>query len=433
MILKTQTINYIKQHFSRYKVIQTKSLHHLPADIQEDLQNQIKQIPEYENIRNLIHCIAKDIELKHCVECNKLLKFSQSYIGHENFYCSFNCMNKSSIVKQKRKQTNIKIYGSENVLSNKQIRQKIKQTCLQKYGTDNPAKNDKIKQKIFNTNIQKYGNKCSLQNEQIINKSKQTCLQRYGYQYSTQSDAINQKRKQSYYDNWNSNKHIVARVRKKLLFNEYQKIQTRWSDYVELMFSLEEYEGQKKTYKWKCVKCGNIFEQKIHTTNFNKDDWGTPRCPKCYPILKFISNKQQDLLEFIKSIYASEIKTNDKSLIKPYELDIVLPELKLAIQFNGIYWHSINKKDKNYHLNKTELCESKGYRLIHIWQDEWMDDKHSIMNKLKSIIENNEIIEGEIFDRCWYSTLQFQNYEIIEPIIIIRDGFQIWNCGFIKT
>jgi hypothetical protein len=36
-----------------------------------------------------------------------------------------------------------------------------------------------------------------------------------------------------------------------------------------------------------------------------------------------------------------------------------------------------------------------------------MDDKHSIMNKLKSIIENNEIIKENKLDRCWYSTLQF--------------------------
>jgi hypothetical protein len=36
-----------------------------------------------------------------------------------------------------------------------------------------------------------------------------------------------------------------------------------------------------------------------------------------------------------------------------------------------------------------------------------MDDKYSIMNKLKSIIEDNEIIEDNILDRCWYSTLQF--------------------------
>jgi len=57
------------------------------------------------------------------------------------------------------------------------------------------------------------------------------------------------------------------------------------------MFSLDEYEGQNKVYKWKCIRCGNIFEQKIYTTNFNKNDWGTPRCPKCYPILKSTSYK----------------------------------------------------------------------------------------------------------------------------------------------
>ena len=61
-----------------------------------------------------------------------------------------------------------------------------------------------------------------------------------------------------------------------------------------------------------------------------------------------------------------------------------------------------------------------------------MDDNEILLNKLKSIIENNEIIKDNILDRCWYSILQFQEYEIIEPKIIIRDGYQVWNCGYIK-
>jgi hypothetical protein len=56
-------------------------------------------MPEYENIRNIVYCIVKDIELKHCIECNKLLRFSQSYVGVKNIFCSFNCMNKSSLIK----------------------------------------------------------------------------------------------------------------------------------------------------------------------------------------------------------------------------------------------------------------------------------------------------------------------------------------------
>jgi hypothetical protein len=40
---------------------------------------------------------------------------------------------------------------------------------------------------------------------------------------------------------------------------------------------------------------------------------------------------EKELLDFIKSIYTNEIIENDRDLLKTYELDIVLPELKLAI------------------------------------------------------------------------------------------------------
>ena len=54
------------------------------------------------------------------------------------------------------------------------------------------------------------------------------------------------------------------------------------------------------------------------------------------------------------------------------ELDIVLPDLGLAFEYNGVYWHSEKFKDKNYHLNKTNtLKENIGYKLIHINSDEW--------------------------------------------------------------
>jgi len=67
-------------------------------------------------------------------------------------------------------------------------------------------------------------------------------------------------------------------------------------------------------------------------------------------------------------------------------LDIYLPELKLAFEFNGLWWHNELYKDKNYHLNKTEECEKLGIQLIHIWEDDWIYKqdivKSIIINKL---------------------------------------------------
>ena len=82
---------------------------------------------------------------------------------------------------------------------------------------------------------------------------------------------------------------------------------------------------------------------------------------------------------------------SDRTLIKPLELDIVIPEHNLAIEFNGLLWHSEKYgKDRNYHSHKTNLCAEKGYRLIHIWEDDWRDRKDIEIAFLKSVLGKSD-------------------------------------------
>jgi hypothetical protein len=101
------------------------------------------------------------------------------------------------------------------------------------------------------------------------------------------------------------------------------------------------------------------------------------------------------LLNFIKENYTGEVITNTKSVIYPLELDIYLPELKLSFEFNGLYWHSEEYKEKNYHLNKKIECLKKDIQLFHIWEDDW-DNKKSI---LKSMVLNKLGKSNKIFAR----------------------------------
>lgn len=86
---------------------------------------------------------------------------------------------------------------------------------------------------------------------------------------------------------------------------------------------------------------------------------------------------------FLKSL---DIKTKicDRSLIAPYELDIVIPEHKIAIELDGLFYHSELFKDKNYHKTKTDLCESKGYQLLHIFEDEWLYKRDIVERMIKA-------------------------------------------------
>jgi G:T-mismatch repair DNA endonuclease (very short patch repair protein) len=161
-----------------------------------------------------------------------------------------------------------------------------------------------------------------------------------------------------------------------------------WKDWVIPQFTFEDWKGYNsdKKYSWECSKCGNEFVQHLYHTKISNLSTFVPRCLKCFPISNG-SCKEQELADFCKQYFPKLIK-HDRTLIKPYELDIVIPELKLAIEFNGVYWHSDKvKNDINYHLNKTLECEKIGYHLIHIWEYEWDDllKQEIIKAKLKAL------------------------------------------------
>lgn len=76
----------------------------------------------------------------------------------------------------------------------------------------------------------------------------------------------------------------------------------------------------------------------------------------------------------------------DKKILHGRELDIYSPEHKIAIEYNGLLWHSEQYgKDSNYHLNKTEECESNGISLIQIFEDEYVNNEEIVMSKINHI------------------------------------------------
>ena len=111
-------------------------------------------------------------------------------------------------------------------------------------------------------------------------------------------------------------------------------------------------------------------------------------CPKCANI---ISTPEKEIVEFLKSILPEiEIKENVRDIIDNGELDIYVPSYRVAIELNGLFWHSELLKDKNYHLNKTLACEQKNVHLFHIFEDEWKYKKDIIKSMLKNIFNKTE-------------------------------------------
>jgi very-short-patch-repair endonuclease len=96
------------------------------------------------------------------------------------------------------------------------------------------------------------------------------------------------------------------------------------------------------------------------------------------------SKGEKEVEEFLLSLQL-HVESSNRSLIHPYELDLYIPDHKIAIEYDGKFYHSEGYKDKKYHLMKTEMCEEQGIQLIHIFDDEWELQRDKVKNRLKSI------------------------------------------------
>lgn len=101
------------------------------------------------------------------------------------------------------------------------------------------------------------------------------------------------------------------------------------------------------------------------------------------PFVNGSSEGEKQLYDFIKYHYDKEVINNDRSIINPFEVDIYIPDLRIAVEYNGLYWHSeSDNRDKNYHYNKWKKCNDNGVQLITVWEDDWLNNNQIIKNML---------------------------------------------------
>lgn len=132
------------------------------------------------------------------------------------------------------------------------------------------------------------------------------------------------------------------------------------------------YDGKPIYYTFRCNKCGAIFKDDFHS--------GLPICRNCHPTLNGSSSQEEDIYKFIASVYTGTVIRHDRNVLNGKELDFYFPDLKVAIEYNGTYWHGY-RKDTTLSLaefkrkieEKRLICESKDIRLITIDEADYVD------------------------------------------------------------
>lgn len=114
-------------------------------------------------------------------------------------------------------------------------------------------------------------------------------------------------------------------------------------------------------------------------------------CRVCHP-LDIVSREEESLYNYITSIYDGWVIQSERQILNDgKELDIVLPDLGIAIEYNGSKWHSDESKSIRYHLDKTDEVESYGYTLIHVMDTEWKGKTDIVKSRLRNIILKDSV------------------------------------------
>jgi hypothetical protein len=372
------------------------------SHIIKNFEGLIEVINEYNNVyfnselpftQKLYNYLYDIIEIPRCDNCSNPIKwrgiFTEGYLKN----CSKECKNNSKLRIERTKATNLKKYGVDSVLKVNKFKEKRNKTIKDKYGVENMFEHEDIKEKTKATNLKKYGTEHAIQSDIIKKRRKNNNIIKYGVNSPSKLDYVKEKLKNTVLKKYHvdsvmkvnefKNKQIITSTKNN--FEKYKKLLGENVSFINECKNLiilnqcsihKKYTISRNLFYYRCL----VYKHE------------NP-CIICNPISENISIKEIELRKYIENTFNFNI---NKIRIENKEIDIYIPEHKLGIEFDGLYWHSNIYKDKKYHLNKTELCKKQEIQLLHIFEDEWIFKKEIVKSIIKSKLG---IIENKIFAR----------------------------------
>lgn len=327
----------------------------LPGLEKKDLHQRVHEKRKKTNLERLgVEYAAQSFEVREKMKSTNFERRGVEYAAQ------------SDEVKNKVKETNLDRYGTGCSLANKEVREKCRETLLRNYRVDNPQKNKEINERTIATNMERYGGTGPSCSPDIRKKQQETCLKNHGVLHPQQSKEINAKGIAKRKETWVKEIDVKLEEKGYVLLEEYK----------QLFLDKEDEVGRTAIlHKVRHLKCGYEYEDRL--------DGEHPRCPECYPKegprRSHVEIKYQEHLENLGLKVESGVRNklrglnyNDKMVY--YEMDIYLPEQKIGIEVNGLYFHALHEgsnasaKSEDYHSNKSKIAREVGIDLYHIWE-----------------------------------------------------------------
>jgi hypothetical protein len=308
---------------------------------------------------------------------------------------------------EKMFETNVKKYGSNTYMETKDFRDKSKETIIEKYGVEYFTQTDDFKTKSKNTNLEKYGVEYFTQTDEYIKRIKNIMLENYGVDHYSKTDEFKEKYKNTMLknhgvDHYSKTDEFKEKCEKTCLKNYGKKTYLLTDSFIEKasQTNIEKYgvehpmrrgynsdffdifsdvkNFQELLYEHGTYKLAEMINCDVSTVHkfASQNNIQLPPRPKSY--------QEEIIIDFLTENNISFVTNHKKILPSGKELDFYLPEHNLAIEINGIYWHSeiSGGKDRNYHYDKWKECDVLGITLLSIQEDEFAEKTNFWLNKI---------------------------------------------------
>lgn len=393
--------------------------------------------PKYQFITKIYWVLHNITEFPLCKHCGKPItrNVMSGIKGYSSDYCSPSCSQASDEHQEKMRKLALEKYGCESIVGSKIVREKIinkfkenvknnpnfykdraeksKQSCMEKYGVSHPQKVKDIRARTLETHkknmLKKYGVEFPLQSKEIMDKIIIRNREKYGTDFPLQNKEYQTKCCQKAALEESKQKRLNTSLHKYGVTNLFHvgkkkaAISIHKNSYYHLfktttipLFTFDEYLSFLETddgtgkLKWKCTECNEEFSMEPFQ-HYYRGSW--VRCIKCHPFIHFgFSQGEKDVLEYVKSILPGVVvMENDNTVIKstktnrPLELDIWIPELKTAIEYQGTYWHTLDVAIQNDEI-KRDVCKEMGIRLFQLNEFMWINDNIRAKKILKEFL-----------------------------------------------
>jgi hypothetical protein len=336
--------------------------------------------------------------------------------------------------KLKSMDSNLEKYGT-HFTKTEEYKEKTKKTNLEKFNNEWYTQTEEYKERYKKTSLEKWGVESFLQSEElrnilknnkpeIIEKIKKTSLHKWGVEWYNKTDDFRNKIKEKWESGVYSNIKSKSIITNNLLYGfdwftqteewrnylksdefrnkiKYSLIEKSSEHYKNIGYVLLDIENDFVTLKG---NCGHTFKIKIYNAS-RRNINGLIVCTECNPINISQSGSEINLVSWLNQHI--ELETKNRSQISPLELDIYISSKSVAIEYNGLYWHSELYKNKKYHLEKLLRCNEVGIDLIQVWEDDWLERQEIV----KSIILSRlGLIQNKIGARkCHIEFIQDRN------------------------